>query len=323
MTMPLLAMLLFPFIGHTRADSIPAADMSAMATHTFRAGKNPDFIAVDGNDAWVVDDHQSAVFKISDQGKIIVRVAVPQACTAPIYGYGYLWVMSCTGKSLYKIDHRSGTIAAVIPTGMADSSGEMSLSATGGFIWLLSDSTGVLSKVDPRRNSIVKQIAVQPFSYGSCSGFGAIWISNYRNNSVQSISLVTDTVSATIAVGKHPRFITAGENGVWTLNQGDGTVSRIDPLSKKMVAGIDVAAKGGGGDIAAGAGKIWVVSTNPQRPVQLIDPRTNSVQKIYRQAVNGRPAEKVDGAVRAGRRCTWVTGYHSSTVWQFRNRGGG
>ena len=47
--------------------------------------------------------------------------------------------------------------------------------------------------------------------------------------SVQRIDPASNAVVATRTVGPAPRFLAAGEGGVWTLNQGDGTVSRIDP----------------------------------------------------------------------------------------------
>lgn len=38
----------------------------------------------------------------------------------------------------------------------------------------------------------------------------------------------SDTIVATVAVGPQPRFLTAGGNSVWTLNQGDGSITRVD-----------------------------------------------------------------------------------------------
>ena len=44
---------------------------------------------------------------------------------------------------------------------------------------------------------------------------------------------------------------------MWVLNQTDGTVSRIDPLTNEVVATIQVGVPGPGGDIAAGAWAVW------------------------------------------------------------------
>jgi YVTN family beta-propeller protein len=207
---------------------------------------------------------------------------------------------------------------ATISTGLADKNGEMSLSAGDGAVWLLSDSAGILVRINPTTNSIEKKIMVKPHSYCTAYGFGAIWITNHRDNSVQKIDPATNTVTATIAVGAKPRFLTVGEHGVWTLNQGDGTVSKIDPLLNKTVGTINVKAVGNGGDITSGGGKIWIVSTNVERPVQIINPTTDRVETIYSQNPVAGKTLKVDGAARSSNNYVWVSGYYSKTVWVFK-----
>ena len=287
-----------------------------MAYKTLTIGVKPDFIAVDGDNAWVVDDHQNRLLKISTNSNTpLLTVTLPEACTAPIVGFGAVWAMSCTEKTLYRIDHNKGTVLAKIKTGISDTNGEMSLAVGGGSVWLLSDSTGVLTRIDPVGNKVQQTIRVLPFSYGAAFGHNAIWISNYRNNSVQRIDMNNKRIVATIPVGVKPRFISATDKGVFTLNQGDGTVSRIDINLNKTIATINVQVKGGGGDICADAKNVWVVSTNAERPVQKISLLSNKIDAVYTQSVNGRKALKVDGGVRISAKYIWISGYHSRTVW--------
>ena len=138
---------------------------------------------------------------------------------------------------------------------------------------------------------------------------------NTKDNSVQRIDTKTNSVIATIPVGKNQRFLSVGENGIWTLNQGDGTVSRIDPSTNKMTATIDVKAPGGGGDIAAGLGKVWVVSTNKERWLQSINPANNLIDKIYLQMDENKKKLKVDGAIRVSSKYVWVSNLYSQNVW--------
>ena len=67
-----------------------------------------------------------------------------------------------------------------------------------------------------------------------------------------------------------------GGGAIWTLNQGDGTVSRIDVRTKKLVTNIDAGVPGGGGEIAYGEGSVWV--TVFEFPLTQIDPDTNKVE---------------------------------------------
>ena len=154
---------------------------------------------------------------------------------------------------------------------------------------------------------IQKTIVILPDSHCAVFDFGAIWITNTSTNSVQRIDPKTNSVVATISVGKTPRFLTAGENGVWTLNQGDGTVSHINPKQNKVVAIIDTKVPGSGGDIATGAGRVWVRASKG-RLLQAINPMSNVVETIY-TPVSG------SGAVRITKHFIWVTAHDINTIW--------
>jgi YVTN family beta-propeller protein len=54
----------------------------------------------------------------------------------------------------------------------------------------------------------------------------------------------------------HDRDVAVGAGGVWVANSRDGTVSRIDPESNKVIATIHIGNNPQG--IAVGAGAVWV-----------------------------------------------------------------
>ena len=314
-----LLIVLLPFFTKAQHDTIKIVDINKAAFKVLKVGVKPDFIALDRDNAWIVDDHQSRVIKVSpNKDSALLIIPVPEACTAPIVGFNALWVMSCTEKSLYRIDHNTGLVIAKIATGMAEGNGEMSLAIADGSVWLLSDSSGILIRVNPKTNTIQKRITVLPNSYGVAFGNNAIWVTNYLNNSVQKINTKTNKVIATIPVGLKPRFITATNNNVYTLNQGDGTVSKIDAYANKVIATINVKAVGGGGDIAADLNKVWVVSTNPQVPIQVINVKSNLIEAVYQQNPEKGKILKVDGAVRISDKFVWVSGYYSKNIWIFK-----
>src|SRR4029453_14734690 len=115
-----------------------------------------------------------------------------------------------------------------------------------------------------------------------------------------------------IAVGKSPRFIAAGGGAVWTLNQGDGSVSRIDPKTNKVVATIDVGVPGPGGEIAVGEGSVWVTAF--EFPLSRIDPSTNTVVQQF--------AGKGGDAVRVGLGSVWLSNPEAGNAWRIGPRGG-
>jgi virginiamycin B lyase len=310
-----LVALLFPFSIIAQSINPAKENINKILYKAIALPEAPDFIAVDGDDAWVIDDNHNRIQKVAaDSSMPLLTVNIPGACAAPVAGFNALWVMSCKEKKLYKIDNNTGKVIEKIFTGIADDNGEMSLAAGDGSVWLLSDSSGILNRINPATNKVEAKIIVMPHSYCAAFGFNAVWITNTNDNSVQRIDVKTNSVTATIPVGKKPRFLAVGEDGIWTLNQGDGSVTRINPASNKVIATIDTEAMNHGGDIAAGAGKIWIVSINPERPLQTINPADNMVETIYKYEAPDGKKIKADGAVRVSAKYIWMSDYYGKIV---------
>src|SRR5947208_1432438 len=85
----------------------------------------------------------------------------------------------------------------------------------------------------------------------------AVWVSSTENNLVSRVDPKTNSVTDKISVGPEPRFLTAGAGSIWTLNQGDGTVSRVDVKTKTLVTNIQAGVPGTGGENAFGEGYVW------------------------------------------------------------------
>jgi virginiamycin B lyase len=292
-------------------DTLPLRAIAARATATLHVQGFADFLVLDDDHAWVTNEGR--VERLAPDDSIpVATVSIAEPCGAMAIDFGSLWVANCATKTLVRVDLSTARVVAEIPTGLADPTGELSVATGAGSVWLLTDSAGVLSRIDPASNRVSARISVQPHSYAAVFGFGSVWISTtgrrgaHAKGSVQRIDPATNRVAATIRVGPTPRFLAAGEGGVWTLNQGDGTVSRIDPATNALVATIPTGVPGGGGDIATGAGRVWVRASKIL--LQVIDPRQNAVVERY-----GPPAQS--GAVRANAHHVWVTAHDIQTVW--------
>ena len=101
-------------------------------------------------------------------------------------------------------------------------------------------------------------------------------------------------------------LLTFGAGSVWTLNQGDGTVSRVDAKTNKVVATIELGAPGGGGELAFGLGRVW--ATVFEIPISEIDPATN---KVVRQWVG--PG---GDAIRTGHGSVWLSNLRQQNLWR-------
>jgi virginiamycin B lyase len=299
----------------TVVESSSAQDASTPISHralaTLVIPGYADFLATDGNAVWTTNEGRVDKLR-HDRSSPVASVAIPEPCGAMTVAFQALWVASCRDSSVYRVDLRTNKIAAVIRTGLADPSGELSLANGAGSVWVLTDQRGVLSRIDPQTNRVVSRIEVTPHSYAAAFAFGAVWITNtgsansHGPGSVQRIDPVTNKVSATIPVGPVPRFLAAGEGGVWTLNQGDGTVTHIDPTTNQPVATITLGMQGSGGDIATGGGRVWVRGTRVL--LASVDPATNAVVERFGPAAGS-------GAVRVAGNLVWVTAHDIHTVW--------
>jgi virginiamycin B lyase len=285
------------------AQDIPIA---TRALTTLRLPGSADFLAIDGTSAWVTNEDRVERL-VENRATPVATVVVGEPCGAMVVAFGSLWVADCQARGIVRIDPATATIVARVATGLAAPDGELSLAAGAGAVWVLADSAGVLLRLDPTRNVVVAHIPVAPASFAAAFGFGSVWITSTQPAGlVQRIDPTRDTVVATIPVGPTPRFLTVGEGRIWTLNQGDGSVSAIDPDRNTVMATIPVGAEGPGGDIAAGAGAVWVRATKVLLAV--IDPRRLRVVSTY-----GPPAGS--GAVRVSRDRVWITAHDIQTVW--------
>ena len=116
---------------------------------------------------------------------------------------------------------------------------------------------------------------------------------------------------ATIAIGPKPRFLAAGGGSVWTLNQGDGTVSRVNEKSRKLMATIQVGIPGAGGDICYGAESVWPSVFDV--PLTRIDATTNQVIKQW-VGYGG-------DSLRFGFDSIWITDYKKGLLWRIPYEG--
>ena len=81
--------------------------------------------------------------------------------------------------------------------------------------------------------------------------------------------------------------------------------------ANRVVATIDVAVPGQGGDIATGAGRVWV--RHGFTLLSVLDPATNHVVGRFGPTAGS-------GGVRVADDLVWLTAHDIETVWVFRAR---
>jgi virginiamycin B lyase len=135
---------------------------------------------------------------------------------------------------------------------------------------------GVKIPIERLKPEAVFQVPGSP-DWLTADELDAVWVSNKPKDSVSRFDLKTNTVAATIAVGKQPcSGLAAAFGSLWVPNCGDQTMSRVDLKSGAIAATIRTGIGNSEGSIAAGAGSIWLM-TDAKGTLARFDPATNAV----------------------------------------------
>jgi virginiamycin B lyase len=265
-----------------------------------------DFIAVDGSTIWVTNkgrvEHWSAGGKLAE-------VPMAHPCGAMAIAYGALWVADCKDGTLNRVDLKTASISAIIPTGIANPAGELNVVSGDGSIWVASDAKGVIARVDPASNHVTGAVAVDRGSFYLSFGSGSLWAASAITETLQKIDPRTNTVVKRTKLGRQPGFLVAGEGAVWVQEQGDGTVARIDPATGDVLGRVKIDETLKYGDIDMGGGKLWLRTTAGQTFV-VIDPKTLAIRARVGMAAGS-------GALRYTPAGVWTTAHdlHTLSWW--------
>jgi virginiamycin B lyase len=268
----------------------------------------PDWLAIAGGSVWAAV--VGGIRKIdAATGKVDGLVPVDDAiCLAMDVGFDSLWAGGCDKHQLHRIVPSSGLpFTPPIDLPIAAIQFESSIAAGEGGIWVISTDHRLV-RVDPVTNRADPDPWPLPEGAAAArAGLGALWVTVTPTDSLLRISPADPRTSQAIKVGDAPRFLAIGEDAVWVMNQGDGSVSRVDAAGT-VVATIEVSdAPIQGGDIAVGGGSVWV--RTEQDLVVRIDPRTNAINARF-----GPPSGS--GSVVADDTAMWVSAHDVASVWR-------
>lgn len=228
---------------------------------------------------WIPDRAAGTVVRVEVKDhRVSAAVAIgKEPCASIVYAFKSVWVPSCSERHLARVNPDNLTIAAKAAIVAADAAGL--IAAAVGSIWVVTDRTGVVSRIDPDTNAAVAEIHVRGGASSLLSAGEAIWVTSGAGNRLTRVNPHTNEIVESVEVGPRPGRLAATAGAVWTLNQGDGSVTRVDTATNKVVATITVGGDVANGDIAAGEDSVWISA--PGVPLVRIDPRTNKVAQRF------------------------------------------
>ncbi len=322
------------FYGRVKEVEVPADSLkevkvpfdSLKPTATFKIGRNADWVLVTDDAVWVTGTGPYSVQRIDPTTeRIIANVSLPgEACSGLAFGFGSVWVPLCGDKpavgspgvvcthcamAIARVDVRTNSISTTLP--LPPEQQEVRITVGADSVWMVDErgrpQEGTLSRINPDTNAVGQRIAIPPGSFNLLFSEGMLWIAGGESNVLTFVDAGSGHALGSIPVGPWPRFVTAGGGSIWTLNQVDGTISRVDAVTKKVTATIAAGITGrerGEGDIDYGADSVW--ATVYDTPLTRIDRRTN---KVVRQWV-GRGGD----SLRFGFDSIWLTDYEAGLL---------
>jgi len=273
-------------------------------------GRTADWVALTDDAVWVGTTGPNGVVQIDPRtDTVTAAVTLPgNPCAGLAVGFGGLWVPLCAKSkpnALARIDLLTRAVTFVPGIGPADREGGIATSRDS--IWLVIDGRATLARIDPEKRLIRQRIRVPAGSLNPFYSDGLIWITRSTGAEVTVVNADTGAVITKVPSGPKPRFLAAGAGSVWTLNQGDGTLTRIDVQSEKTVGTTPLRTPGLGGDIKFGHGIVW--TTMVKAPLSATDGRTGKV--LCQWTGPGGDSLGVGGDA------IWLTDYDAGDIYRF------
>jgi virginiamycin B lyase len=290
----------------------PIEELKPVAT--IQIGKTADWVAITSDAVWVGSTSPDAVHRIDPKtNREVASVPVPgEPCAGLVPAFGSLWVPLCAQRpALAKVDLRSNRLTSVLGFGTA---AECGITASSDSIWLVVDDQGTLARIDPAKGSIRQTVKLPPGSCNPRYSHGVVWVTNAKGAELTAVAAESGVVLATIPTGPNPRFLTNGGDSIWTLNQGDGSITRIDWRSRRALGSIALGTPGHGGDIAFGGRYVW--TTMAGTPLTVVEPAREGetgAGTLFRQWVG--PG---GDSLAIGHDAIWLTDYHKGTIARLR-----
>jgi ABC-type transport system substrate-binding protein/class 3 adenylate cyclase len=254
----------------------------------------------------------NSIVALDSSGSVAATVSVGARPVAIASGSGALWVANLDDRSVTRVDASSQQAVRTIPIGDAPTA----LAATRTTVWV-TDSTGAVSKIDPRydRLTFTRRLAPSGSFFGGkvrpvLAAFGSLWIVD-PDGFVSRIDAGSARRTGSVGVGNDPSAIAAGAGSVWVTNRSDGTVTRIDPTTlvpKTIPVGHGPSA------VVVNAAGAWIANAGDNALVR-VDTETNAIAETT-------PVGDGPTAVLATPTALWVANGRDGTVMRLDPRSG-
>ena len=119
-----------------------------------------------------------------------------------------------------------------------------------------------LAVIDAHSNRVVGSVAVGVRPSAVAAGEGSIWVANLDDKTVSRVDPQKPSLQRNISLTSTPTGVAVGFDSVWVVNGTAGSFSRVDPGSDQVATARDVTQGSAGGSATVGAGSVWIAYSN-------------------------------------------------------------
>jgi DNA-binding SARP family transcriptional activator/ABC-type branched-subunit amino acid transport system substrate-binding protein/streptogramin lyase len=179
-------------------------------------------------------------------------------------------------------------------------------------VWVASDTSRTISRIDGRSLSVTKVVAVNATPGDLAATSDAVWLLDAERPALVKVDAAYGSVTKriTLPAGRGGGGVDVGHGAVWVANRTTHLL-KLDPEDGNVIATFDLGRPID--DVAAGAGAVWAISGKEASALE-IDPASGSVRA--RIPITSRPGSTrpVPLAVTAGEDSVWVLNGNTPSV---------
>jgi Bacterial transcriptional activator domain len=201
------------------------------------------------------------VFQINPRTVQTVRAfTVKTRALGLAVGGGSLWAVDRLANAVTRIDLAQRRVAETIKTG----ANPLAATFGYGALWVANGDAGTVSVIQPGAAKPI-QVTGIPSPFGISAGAGGIWVASNGTHSVFRIDPDTHAIVARIVLGTPTDFlsgVSAGPHGVWAVE--DHHVVRIDPATDSVTVRIRFPRGTEPKAVASTPASVWISVGNPK-----------------------------------------------------------
>jgi hypothetical protein len=290
-----------PSASRSAAEELPSPlGLRAVGGRTIRAEPFADFAVAAGHGVWVTGVSPGAVRYDDATGRVTARLRVDAGVEQALeQSAGSVWIPT-TAPELLRVDAVTGEVQERVRLPERPLT-EGVVGAIGGTAYVIVDEADPTILV-VKRGRVTEEIQAPEGAVAVRAGYGALWVPT-GFSTVERYDLRSGEWTS-IPSGPGPRFLDVGFGAIWVMDQGDGSVTRIDARTLEPVVLPGSQYYITGGDLTTGGGAVWLRTDDS---VVRLHPRTGAATHLIEL-----PPGSGSGA--ATTRALWITNHDHLAV---------